>query len=195
MDKAQLLNTMRLEKRTADVALAYSYIVATGCWHDYFRNLLGAGTMTIGDGRNDTVLMLPNSKDFPDLYGSNDTVAADGLNLIRVGLRNAVIQSFEGLKNYCEASGDTETAKWRNVSWYQFARLLRNSFSHDFRWNFRKHRSTEKLRPDLKVIFSDQAVRFPNSLHGQEINFSTLSVKHVFELLNWMDAFADKELS
>lgn len=52
-------------------------------------------------------------------------------------IRALIKESFELIKNYCDETKQDSTFKAE--SWYQFARMIRNCLSHNFKFEFRKY--------------------------------------------------------
>ena len=52
-------------------------------------------------------------------------------------IRSLIKESFELLKNYCNETKQDSTFKAE--TWYQFARMIRNCLSHNFRFEFNKY--------------------------------------------------------
>ena len=52
-------------------------------------------------------------------------------------LRSFTLEMFEAIKSYCDETNQMHLL--RKQSWHQFARVVRNSFGHDYHWRFRSH--------------------------------------------------------
>ena len=52
-------------------------------------------------------------------------------------IRALIKESFELIKNYCNETNQVSTFKAE--PWYQFARMIRNCLSHNFRFEFNKY--------------------------------------------------------
>lgn len=52
-------------------------------------------------------------------------------------IRALIKESFELIKNYCNETKQESTFK--SESWYQFARMIRNCLSHNFKFEFNKY--------------------------------------------------------
>ena len=64
-------------------------------------------------------------------------------NANRALVRNLIKETFRITQSYCTNSSQYD--KLENMEWYQFTRLMVNSLSHDFRWEFRS--KDEKFLP------------------------------------------------
>lgn len=56
---------------------------------------------------------------------------------LKMLLRSLVKESFELIKEYCEASNQKPALS--KQQWYQFARMIRNCLSHNFKFEFSKY--------------------------------------------------------
>ncbi|HBR09734.1 TPA: hypothetical protein DD712_00520 [Candidatus Acetothermia bacterium] len=52
-------------------------------------------------------------------------------------IRALIKESFELIKNYCYET--KQVSKFKAEPWYQFARMIRNCLSHNFKFEFKKH--------------------------------------------------------
>lgn len=52
-------------------------------------------------------------------------------------IRALIKESFELIKDYCEDTG--QSAVFKAEPWYQFARMIRNCLSHNFKFEFNKY--------------------------------------------------------
>lgn len=55
-------------------------------------------------------------------------------------IRALIKESFELIKDYCDDTGQSQVLKAE--SWYQFARMIRNCLSHNFRFEFNNYDKT-----------------------------------------------------
>ena len=132
-------------------------------------------------------------------YSNGQTLADDSLNIIRFGLANAIRQSFELAKRYSAAIG--AEAEFRSAPWYHLARLVRNSFSHDFTIDFtlsvtkkeRKSGLTEKWLPLQTIQFSNAKFTIDKASHGKELDFDVLPVVYAFELIQMIRDFVQAQ--
>jgi hypothetical protein len=103
-------------------------------------------------------------------------------------LHSLVRVPFELLKDYCE-DFDTATrqsvlmTKLRNMPWYEYARLVRNAVSHNFRFAF-----SARDKSELPATWSDIVI---DSNHdGQAITYDTLWHRTGYALFLEMREFA-----
>lgn len=85
-------------------------------------------------------------------------------------LRNISVESFEAVRSYCSDTGQFDQMKQQ--SWYQFARLVRHSFAHDYHWNFRKQ--------DFKHL--------PTTWRRRTLDISMQGQRHMGSHYDWFDA-------
>jgi len=52
-------------------------------------------------------------------------------------IRALIKESFELIKNYCDQTN--QISKFKAKPWYQFARMIRNCLSHNFKFEFRDY--------------------------------------------------------
>ena len=52
-------------------------------------------------------------------------------------IRALIKESFELIRNYCDET--KQDSKFKAEPWYQFARMIRNCLSHNFKFEFRKY--------------------------------------------------------
>lgn len=52
-------------------------------------------------------------------------------------IRALIKESFELIKNYCNET--KQDSKFKTEPWYQFARMIRNCLSHNFKFEFSKY--------------------------------------------------------
>jgi len=107
---------------------------------------------------------------------------------LRLGHRNALCQYFEKIRQYCRTERSAGV-RLRSTAWYDFVRVVRNSFSHDFHLNDR----LLATKP-IKLRFSDRTVTLNKSHQGKEIDFDILPMRYIVELLDVMREFVEKEL-
>jgi hypothetical protein len=95
---------------------------------------------------------------------------------------------FELLGDYCEdydqaAPGRMMMKELRAADWYEYARAIRNTVSHNFRFDFSKYK-TEKFP------ISWCGVSLTPDLHGKTITFESFWHKSGYELFVAMRSFA-----
>jgi hypothetical protein len=119
-------------------------------------------------------------------YEDPKVVDDDALNVMRLGVKDAITQTYEVLREYCEATN--QLVDMKSQPWYHFARLVRNSMSHDYTLNFRMRRG-EVLR-DQSLQFSDRCLVLKASQEGQELDLDLFPFQYAFELVDMMRRFA-----
>ena len=83
------------------------------------------GTYTVEFKQVKNLLMKP---------GDRDIAIKEFLNS---QIRALIKESFELIKNYCNETNQVPT--FQGEPWYQFARMIRNCLSHNFRFEFKKY--------------------------------------------------------
>ncbi len=100
--------------------------------------------------------------------------------------RAALTELFEITKCYCQ---DTNQDKQLSAQpWYQFWRILRNCFSHDFTFHFRDYD-----RKQLPITWS--GVTLDSSLEGQNLTQGAFPREKVLEFLDEVREFIEKDLA
>lgn len=100
--------------------------------------------------------------------------------------RNIIKDSFELIKNYCEESNQLPLFKAKE--WYQFSRLIRNCFSHNFKFMFNNY--DQGLLPvdwNGKVITQEMNV--------QELKLEFFGYVETWELFSTFQSFVLTELN
>lgn len=97
--------------------------------------------------------------------------------------RAALKELFEITKLYFEEQKKTDVLKAQN--WYQFWRILRNCFSHDFVFRFNAHD-----RKQLPVTWS--GVTIDASFEGRPLTHGTMSREKLWELLTDVKTFVEQ---
>ncbi len=100
--------------------------------------------------------------------------------------RAAIKELFEITKSYCKDTNQGQV--FSAQPWYQFWRILRNCFSHDFTFHFRDYD-----RKQLPVTWS--GVTLDVSLEGQFITHGAFSRENILELLDEVRDFIEKDLA
>lgn len=189
-----MLNELSAEREVIETALNFSYIVEVGNWQPQFlKYTLSAGTIDLTLDSSSFRYVIPKPADLVPLYSTTRVLEKASFNLVRVTMRNAVSQYYEKIRAFCLSDG-TRQRKWEQAPWRPLARLVRNSFSHDFLIDF-SDRSKTKPRGDVKFTFpSGRTIEIKNSMHGQPITGNNIPIYFVLELLEVMKDFVGKEL-
>lgn len=104
-------------------------------------------------------------------------------------LHSLIRLPFELLNDYCEdfdkaAKQSALKDKLKSMPWYQYARLVRNAVSHNFRFIFNKGDKSK-----LPVTWN--AITIDESYEGKVITHETLWHRRGYELFMEMREFAD----
>lgn len=101
--------------------------------------------------------------------------------LLRVHLR----ESFEVIKDYCEASNQANLFKQQD--WYDYLRIVRNCFSHNFLIQY-----NNKDKQSLPICWNGRSLTI--QMDGQPLTASILGVDGMFELHKEMRSFVINSL-
>jgi hypothetical protein len=101
-------------------------------------------------------------------------------------LRALVKESFELIKGYCNVS--KQTSSFTSQPWYQFARMIRNCLSHNFRFEFKKY--DKGLLP---VSWKGKTITAAMDRSYLELSF--LGYVEAWELFSEMNSFAETTLT
>jgi hypothetical protein len=100
--------------------------------------------------------------------------------------RSALKELFEITKTYCK---ETNQKKMLTLQpWYQFWRILRNCFSHDFRFHFNDYD-----RKQLPLSWADVTLDF--SLEGKPLTQGTFPREKLLAFLDEIQRFVEKDLA
>jgi hypothetical protein len=96
---------------------------------------------------------------------------------------------FELLGDYCEdydqaVPGGNMLKQLRTVDWYEYARAIRNTVSHNFRFDFSKYKAEK-----FPITWRD--ISLTADLHGKPITFESFWHKPGYELFVSMCSFAE----
>lgn len=100
--------------------------------------------------------------------------------------RAAIKELFEVAKDYCDATD--QSTLLTGQPWYQFWRVLRNCFSHDFRFRFTAH--DKKLLP-----VSWRNVTIDESMDGKHLTHGVLSREQILAFIADVNRFVETDLS
>ncbi len=79
-------------------------------------------------------------------------------------IRALIKESFELIKNYCVESD--QLSIYKSASWYQFARLIRNCISHNFKFEFNNYD-----KGILPVSWNNKTIDINSNGKYLELNF------------------------
>jgi hypothetical protein len=96
---------------------------------------------------------------------------------------------FELLSDYCEdfdqvAPGGLLMNQFRSADWYEYARAIRNTVSHNFRFDFSRYKAD-------KFPITWRGVVLAADLHGKAITYESFWHKSGYELFVTMRSFAE----
>jgi len=100
--------------------------------------------------------------------------------------RAALKELFEVTKHYCATTNQTQALV--SQPWYEFWRVVRNCFSHDFRFRF-----TEHDRKKLPVSWRDVSV--DASMEGKQLTHGVISRERMLEFLRDVQTFIETRLA
>lgn len=101
-------------------------------------------------------------------------------------IRVLIKESFELIKDYCADTNQNSTFKAE--PWYQFARIIRNCLSHNFRFEFRSN--DNKLLP---VSWKNKTI--DSSMDGQYLMLEFFGYVETWELFEEFLDYAENRLS
>ena len=93
---------------------------------------------------------------------------------------------FEQIKNYCSETG--QEAILQKQPWYQFWRISRNCFSHDFKFQFLDY-------DKKKLPFSWGGFTIEESLEGTKLTHGQFPREKLLDFLQKINIFIEKELA
>jgi hypothetical protein len=100
-------------------------------------------------------------------------------------IRALIKESFELIKNYCDETN--QDSKFKAKSWYQFARIIRNCLSHNFKFEFRKYDTAL-----LPVTWKSRTINA--SMDGKHLELKFFGYVETWELFMEYQIFVVDEL-
>lgn len=100
--------------------------------------------------------------------------------------RSALKELFEVTNNYCQQTN--QLALLKSQSWYQFWRIIRNCFSHDFKFQFNVYDRT-------KLPVSWNGITIDSSFDGKSLTHGHISREQFLEFLDDVAEFINNELA
>ncbi len=118
------------------------------------------------------------------LRNDNDRSIAikEFLNML---LRSLIKESFELIKEYCEESAQSRLFK--TEPWFQFARIIRNCLSHNFKFEFNAY--DRRLLP---VTWKARTITL--QMDGQHLELGFFGYVEAWELFQEFQEFVDNSL-
>ena len=100
-------------------------------------------------------------------------------------LSHYTVNIFEGIKRYCKMSGQWD--KFQKESYFTYFYIVRNSFSHDSRWNF------GNIKSDKFPITYKKSKIFHNE-EKQPMTSQVYGLESFWHLTNEIISFIDQKL-
>jgi hypothetical protein len=127
--------------------------------------------------------------DLADLLGQDPSRLAITTDFVLNQLHALIRVPFEVLGDYCEdydkaAPGRHLKGTLRAADWYEYARAIRNTVSHNFRFDFSRY---DKARFPIRW----RGISLTADLHGKAITYETFWHKPGYELFLSMRGFAE----
>ncbi len=101
-------------------------------------------------------------------------------------IRALIKESFELIKNYCDETN--QDFKFKAEPWYQFARIIRNCLSHNFKFEFKKYNNTL-----LPITWKSRTI--DASMDGKHLELKFFGYVETWELFTEYQTFVDNELT
>ena len=106
---------------------------------------------------------------------------------LHMTVQRAVIKElFEGVKAYCKSTKQSDILK--SQDWYQLWRIIRNCFSHDYRFRFKDH--DKKFLP-----ISWKGIELNERMDGELITIRHLSYENIWALVDEVETFIKNKLA
>ena len=153
------------------------------CLHEFIKNC-HTGTRDLGELKTilpEGTLSFDSFVKEIDSFGSKALVETKR-NANRALTRNLLKEVFRLAQAYC--SNSNQLKEMESKDWYQFARLIVNSLSHDFKWRFHK-----KDIQYLPVTFKGEILEL--ELDGQEIH---MRLQVLIELVDEIISFSKTDI-
>ncbi len=118
--------------------------------------------------------------DLVDLLGKDPSRLLITTEFVLIPLHALIRVPFEVLRNYCEdydkaSPGHNLVKKLRAADWYEYARAIRNTVSHNFRFDFSRYKESQ-----FPIRWRDITLTY--DLHGQAITHESFWHKPGYEL-------------
>jgi len=101
-------------------------------------------------------------------------------------IRALIKESFELIKNYSDET--SQDSKFKLEPWYQFARIIRNCLSHNFKFEFREYDKTL-----LPVTWKSRTI--DTSMDGKHLELKFFGYVETWELFMEYQKFVDNKLT
>ncbi|MBW3583358.1 MAG: hypothetical protein KY455_09700 [Euryarchaeota archaeon] len=174
MKKAELISQLENAKNNYILGLAAISLFSSGEAREILsKNVAKFGPYTVNFDQVAVLLSNPE----------NQAIAIKEFLLSQ--LRALIKESFELLKSYCSESGQTQAMQ--TEPWYQFARLIRNCLSHDFRFVF-----NERDKAKLPISWRNRTIT--NNHQHQHLTLDFFGYVETWDLFSEFHAFAVERL-
>ncbi len=100
-------------------------------------------------------------------------------------MRSLIKESFELIKDYCNDSN--QSTSFKAERWYQFARIIRNCLSHNFKFEFNAY--DRRLLP---VTWKARTITL--QMDGQHLELGFFGYVEAWELFQEFQEFVDNSL-
>jgi hypothetical protein len=119
----------------------------------------------------------------------------------RVHLRRELIKwlhrsyyrdAYQVVREYCEDTNQLPTL--RSQSWYQFARLMRDCLSHNFRLDLGDYVNRGLLPIEWECQASGKKVTITQDMDGTALRFEQFFLTEAWELVQQMKGFVEQDL-
>ena len=101
-------------------------------------------------------------------------------------IRLLIKESFELIKDYCDST--SQIALFKAEPWYQFARMIRNCLSHNFRFEFNKY-------DNVLLPVSWKARTITSAMEGQHLKLAFFGYVETWELFREYQYFVQVRLA
>jgi hypothetical protein len=127
--------------------------------------------------------------DIADLLARDPSRLTITTDFVLTQLHALIRVPLELLADYCEdydkaVSSRILTAKLRSADWYEYARAIRNTVSHNFRFDFSRYDKS-------KLPITWRGMSLTADLHGKAITFESFWHRSGYELFLVMRKFAE----
>lgn len=175
MTKPELISQLENAKNNYILGLAgISLFASPEAYPILEKNHAAFGTYTVEFAQ--VVLLLRNAKD-------REIVLKEFLTS---QIRALIKESFELIKDYCDGTGQADLFKAE--PWYQFARIIRNCLSHNFKFEFNNF--DKGLLP---VSWRDRTIT--SEMDGQHLKLDFFGYVETWELLREYQSFVQERLA
>lgn len=190
MTKNDLIKQIKAKKAIIHTALDFLYIVGSKSWEQTFMSYIGPGHVDLDLNSSHITFTLPNPAGLVLQYKDPKIMNDLGVNLYKAVLCFSFNSIYEFIADYCELDKKNKN-NWENAIWRPLARLVRNSFSHDFHFDF-YDRYQKVMDGDVSCTFTNGRVFIiKNTEHEKELTGDNLPLDVIFLMIDEMISFAE----